>query len=547
MAAARVFASCLAVLASFAIGADAAAAAKPITGKLSTAGYTVIALDTDGEAASKPAKPNGKFKIKAPARRVTLHLRAADGTYAGPIVVGKKGRKGRKAIVGVKAGAELGKVKIRSGYAKLKHEPADDSVDRKRKARARKGVPIGAGVFGRIASHAAGTPGPGTDHDLDGVPGTLDVDDDGDLVLDNLDGSPAPSAAGGARGAPAPNGFNFQSGLALPLYDTANANAPGSTDPEIEAALPTFGTLGLAILPGAAELDCGGVADPDNPAGWIGGLTYCSRGGTGRVPENFNPPVGPPFPDDFDPDLDGFGTVPVTPGATGMSLLHGATTAQIGTGDLLIECVPSCREGQPEFPATLQYVFATTPALVSYTDAADPPNSATVDYPVDQGEPGTHGNGFPVGAPAGEDLKLTLTFWRPQRRPIPGEVCPPPEGQPCAPEEWIDIGGLNYRAGVQDIEGMGGANGLCPQDAFETADPNLTPTPASPAPTPGGLVDGAQDQLASEQNTLTYTLNVTTCLLGASLDPGDQFDLSFSAATSQTDRAEQGVTFELQP
>jgi len=258
--------------------------------------------------------------------------------------------------------------------------------------------------------------------------------------------------------------------------------------------------------------------------------------------------VGPPFPDDFDPDADGFGTlVPASPGAPGMALLHGATTGQIGTGDLLIECIPSCREGQPEFPATLQYVFATTPALVSYTDSAAPPNSATVGYPVAQGEPGTHGNGFPVAAPAGEDLRLTLTFWRPQRRPIPGEECPPPEGSLCAPQEWIDIGGLNYRAGVADIGGMGGVNGLCPQDAFESADPNLTPIPASPSTTGGGLADGAADQLASAQNTLTYTLNVTKCLLGTPLDPGDQFDLSFSATTSQTDRAEQGVTFGLEP
>ena len=36
---------------------------------------------------------------------MTLQLRAKDGSYAGPIVVG---RKGKRAIVGIKAGAKLG-------------------------------------------------------------------------------------------------------------------------------------------------------------------------------------------------------------------------------------------------------------------------------------------------------------------------------------------------------------------------------------------------------------------------------------------------------
>ena len=43
------------------------------------------------------------------AGRVTLHLRAPNGTYAGPIVVGRR-KKGKRAIVGVKAGARLGEL-----------------------------------------------------------------------------------------------------------------------------------------------------------------------------------------------------------------------------------------------------------------------------------------------------------------------------------------------------------------------------------------------------------------------------------------------------
>ena len=66
--------------------ASAATKKKLITGKLSKPGYTVIALASSGRAKTKRA-PKGTFKLRPPADQVTLHLRASDGTYAGPIVV----------------------------------------------------------------------------------------------------------------------------------------------------------------------------------------------------------------------------------------------------------------------------------------------------------------------------------------------------------------------------------------------------------------------------------------------------------------------------
>ena len=101
--------------------ANAPAAPKPITGKLSKPGYTVIALAAKGEARVVLAG-RGRFSLRPPTkrpptRRVTLHLRAPNGSYAGPIVIGRK-KKGRRAIVGVKAGAQLGRVTVRAGYAR---------------------------------------------------------------------------------------------------------------------------------------------------------------------------------------------------------------------------------------------------------------------------------------------------------------------------------------------------------------------------------------------------------------------------------------------
>jgi hypothetical protein len=513
-------------LAFLAAGASAAAAPKRITGKLNKPGYTVIALAANGKATSAKAKKRGKFGVVPPTQRVTLHLRAKDGTYAGPIVARGKGK---RVVVGLKAGARLGKIKIGTGFARVKKKLPKKSVDASRRARAKKGVPIGAGVFGRVASPPS-TKVPG-DGDLDGLPDALDIDDDGDLILDNLDRSPR-----AARASQTPNEFfGLQSGLDLPIHDTANANAPGSTDQQIEAALPTFGTVILEILPGdSAELDCGG-------------LVYCSTGGTGRVPQNLNPPTGPPFPHCCDPDGDGFGTLTPSPGlpppATGMFLLHGATTAQIGTGDVLIQRV-STGGVENQFPATLQFAFATVPALVSYRDTAG--NSGTVSYPVAgpytgppsgyrPPGPGVKGNGFPVAAGPDGNVVLTLTYWRPQRRPIPGE---PGDGVPGA---WTDIGGLAYTAGIPDI-GIG-----CPQSSVSETDPNLTTAPP-PVGGGGGFTDLAPDLPASAANTFTYTLNVTQCLTsqGISWNPGEEHDLRLGGTDDSADQTGQAVAFKRQ-
>ncbi len=71
------------------------------------------------------------------------------------------------------------------------------------------------------------------------------------------------------------------------------------------------------------------------------------------------------------------------------------------------------------FTQTLPYVFATVPALVSADhDSAVPPNQVTLSYPYPPG----FANDLPVsprpGLPGRCDVVVTLTFWRPQRKPI---------------------------------------------------------------------------------------------------------------------------------
>ena len=118
---------------------------------------------------------------------------------------------------------------------------------------------------------------------------------------------------------------------------------------------------------------------------------------------------------------------------------------------------------------------------------------------------------------------MRLTFWRPQRRPIPGET-----------GNWIDVGGLHHTAGIADV-------GLsCPQSTFSDSSAGLTPTDAE-ALERAGFRDSSADRAASPANTFAYTLNLTECLRsprfgkrpapGRSFNPGEERGFGFGAIT----------------
>jgi hypothetical protein len=567
----RVVASCLAAcLVVLAASASATAAPKRITGELNRPGYTVIALAANGQAAVVRAQRR-RFRLTPPAGRVTLHLRAPDATYAGPIAVGSKAR-GRRAVVGVRAGARLGRIRIRRGYAKPSRRLRRRWVDARRVARARSGVPIGAAVFGRVRSRQLRRAVPG-DGDVDGVPDPLDVDDDGDLVFDSLD------RASAARAAEVPETFFQQSYMQLFLHQTAHANALDSSgrrifdDPAIEATFQRFSDLAIEIIPGPGfrELDCG-QDDPDTPQ--REGRVYCSHGdppSTGRYPSpspsGASFPGAPGDPLGFDPDGDGFGRLSLTgqgaAGGTRVPYHPGAMTHQIGTGDNLIEwvaadgvpeneCPPANPPACEKYTTNLQFVFGTPVALVSYDDGTGT-GTGTVPYPVRGSpgpldppcpepcpgpDPGTQFNGFPVTAGADGQVRVTLAFWRPQRRPIKpdsnglgGDACLN-DDPPC---EWIDVGGLNYVAGPADRP-------TCPESAYTVPDAG----PLRKDPGLAVLIDGSPDTRAHPANTVTYTLNLTECLAarGHSFNPGEQRLFSFMASPpTSSDRVLQWVSF----
>ena len=171
----------------------AAQARQPaIEGRLA-ASYTVVALAPDGRTRIVE-DVRGSFKLVPPARTVTLHLLGSNGRYLGPLVV--RGQ-GRRAVVRVRAGAQLGTLRVEDGYARPGRKVPARRLGRGRAAKARGGVPIGTGLLGRVRTRATGPAGTGRDRDLDGIPGRYDVDDDGDLVLDTRERRAARRGASG--------------------------------------------------------------------------------------------------------------------------------------------------------------------------------------------------------------------------------------------------------------------------------------------------------------------------------------------------------------
>jgi hypothetical protein len=173
---------------------------RDITGTLSAPGYRVLALAPSGRVALGP--PRRRFRVQAPARRVTLHLVDRKGGYFGPVIVG---RRGLRLLTGVRSGADLGRVHVfrARGFARTERRLRGRDRASVPGALARDGAPAGAGTYGRTRSRAGGPGRPGTDTDHDGIPGLYDVDDDGDLIPDAGERRPAAALTPTSAAAPA--------------------------------------------------------------------------------------------------------------------------------------------------------------------------------------------------------------------------------------------------------------------------------------------------------------------------------------------------------
>jgi hypothetical protein len=520
----------------------AAAAAKSITvrGRLNAAGYTVVALGYNGKMVTSHKR---SFKLTlANQRAVTLQLVSPKGMYAGPIVVAYKRQ---FALEGITRSVPLGTIKILpgAGYARVVKSPAAKDIDARRRAYTRHKAPLGNGRnFGFVASRGRGASGAGLDRDQDGVPDAFDVATSGRKILNALvptsgfsharrfgvrsstdgvggatgtppvpgtgaDPSKAPAPGiGTAPGNPGPPGFNWMSQIFLPLEQTLNADATGVTTAQIDAMLEQQLDVKALDIPTAdlVELDCGG-------------LSYCSQGTSAQVvtSDDMGPnPTTAPLSSYFNaagfPVLRGPGAAPLetTHGSGEFSLLPRATSDQIKTGDTPI--LRSKTGGAlTQTPEPIQFVFDTVPALASYHDDAG--DAGTISYPAPAGEPGTTANAIPVAANSTGDVVVTLKFWRPQRKGIPGA------GEP----EFMDVGHLQYTVDATSLAQNAAASGpnspitasSCSPASVSTTDPRLSVMGTQV--NDGYLVDSSNDQPANGANQLTFAIDLTKCMTDA--------------------------------
>jgi len=521
---ARTLGLCTAVFAAlFTAGAVQAASPKPIKLKLKGT-YTVVALSKSGEVSS--VSGSGSLKLVPPARVSTVHILSSNGDYLGPVIVGKRGK--AKVVTGVKDGTNLGSLKVLSGYATASVSKSKTVASMTAKA-SKAGVPIGAKKIGLVKSKASGRSGDGVDQDNDGIPGAFDVDDDGDLIMDNfesqssiratalqeppVEGAPSEEQAPAEGSDPAQAAPNFTvfSNFKLGIEDTLNANAPGISDALIDQLMVSTQSLAISVPTGnQALLDCNG-------------LSYCSLGGTGHVGTTA-------FPDPTN-NVGGLGVL--TAGPTGdLQLLTGATSSQIGSGNTMTATVTTAGV-TTQIPAMLNFVFITTPALTSWSDGT---NTGSISYPA-TGGPGTPSNPIPVTPNASGQGEVSLTFWRPQRRGIPA----------AGEATLMDIGNLTYTADIPNgaFTGSTGSSvsgpGNCNVSSYSTSDPNLQVGS-------DGVDDQAADQAANGANTLTFTVNLSTCFTsaGMSISSGETVGVDIQARSTGGDNAAQKVYFTLQ-
>lgn len=494
--------------------ADSVARAKArtttVVGKVAGGGgMRLIAVAANGRATVRVLPGSGAFSLPV-STGTSLHLTTSGGDYYGPVMLrgngkGKKGRAARKAkasaagaITGsldygfFKAGAakkaNLGVVRLRGGWAAPAKPASANAVitSRASSSQAVRGVPIGAGNSGRVAvaaSQALAAPSrPGNDFDRDGIIGAFDVDDNGNLKLDNVDnsnvgGSVRLTARDGSLDSTGFRMFSNYKATEPSFSDVVNANVKVPTTAELDASTRTKLGLAVQVIPGAT-LGCTGQV-------------YC--------------PASP---------------MPLTTGPTGdfqwrlSDTYPGLTAADVNPGDTFVETGPD----GIAYPGVLNFVFRTTPALLSYQFVDGSGNALAPEVAVDYTQPNPVGSANNrINVSSGNRVKLT--FWRPQRQAFASEA--------GGVGGYVDIGNLSYMA---DNPNSGG--GGCPATAGDSA--GATVSDGSWTNVQDTLGDAATDA----GRTLSMIVDAKTCA-GARSDS----DLDIQAKSLYGDNAAQKIYF----
>lgn len=522
------------------VASSAQAARTTISGKLRGAtGVTVIAVAANGTAVRQRLRADGRFRLSLPsAKDTTLQLVSRDGRYLGPVVLRHSGKRAYTTLRG--PSAALGALKLRAGYAVAVRPLAAALVNTRKAVTAdKRGKPIGAGRLGLVRTKRVATAGflpfgflaepnsqPGADTDSDGVPNSVDADDNGNLVLDNVD----PTTPAGTSG--------LFSTLYLPFGDTLNADAAGVTTEQIDAVFSGADRFNLIFFFSdgqfrgrtitGAHVDCFA-------------LVYCRKGdGTaimgGLSESSPSLPRGTPWVD-YSPDGSGYPNLEQMTSHDNHSVWAAGVQPRVGTGAIrpgdTYDVVFKSAQGDISVPTTLAPYFVTTPALASWSSNLA---SGTVSYPVAPGAPGTGGN--PIQLDSGS---MTLTFWRPQRAGIAG----------ADRTSYVDMGHLRYGvmpspAGVQVNSEVGCAG------HYSAVSPELAPAQSNDsfADSFWPYRDSGDDAAPNAARTLSFRVDLAGCLTAAGVNPmGLQVNLSLTATSEPraggADRASQSLAVQL--
>jgi hypothetical protein len=516
------------VLASLAVTAAPSLAATVTGAVKNSKGYQILLVQANGTArTARLATSAGTFSISGvDLRNASLQLVRADGSYYGPLVLKATATDAFTFIKGATS-LRIGAATRRGGCAVLRVQPTRRCQTLAAyTAKAVGGRPIGVGRLGRvITSEPQGLNGPGADLDLDGVVNAFDIDDNGNLILDNVDrsgrGSTQPrTAVSGAAPTSARriahyDEFRMSSGFELAGATSINVDIPEIADVEglIARFLPPTVVLSAQVIGGAGELDGHGNSYLRDHT--LSGVTY--------------PLVN------FAPATHTGNLLDLVAGSGNDALIvPGALPSQIGAGDSFVEVAAD----GASYPGSLSFVFNTAPALESYQfDTA--PAATEVAYDADgvSSQGMTPQSRLPV--PSGA-TKITLTFWRPQRQATTGEM--------GNADGWVDIGGLEYRVDIPAAPTTGdGFESASTHDATGSySDALANGAPIASALTDGGVLDPVADTASSSTNTITFTVDLPTCFSGwATLGSGAQFDLVIRALSAHGDNAARTLYFSL--
>jgi hypothetical protein len=532
----------LLVLAALFVVAGSASAAN-VNGTLKAGkGYRVVLVQANGLAKKATiTKSSGAFTLRgATLRGATLHLVTADGSYFGPVVLKASRTKDYCTVKGSTA-LRLGTVTLKAGYALAGMAPRGRYDTRPPyTVTARSGKPLGAGKLGRVTTGApAGYRGPGGDLDRDGVVGAFDIDDNGNLILDNVDrtgrGSDRPAARSGAvastgrsvaalaPGPPPPPPdpeFRIFSNFKLGNDVRINVDIPGISDIDglIARNLPTTVVLATSVLGGeAAKLD--GLGNSYILEHSVDGVVY--------------PRIELAWPDWSAATHTG-SLLDLVAGVNRHGdalLMPGALPGEIGSGDAFVETAPD----GVTYPGVLNFVFNTAPALKSYQFDTDGTPTEMV-----YGADGVPANRSRITVPSGAK-SVTLTWWRPQRKAAAGEI-----------GEWIDMGGLAYAADIFGPAKVSDAAGAAAQPGTHSANGAYLNAVANgnTIPTDGTeerIVDSAADAPANGANTMSFTLSFEKCYSDwSSFGPGTLAEFDIAGSTVYGDNAACRVQFVLE-